>query len=146
MEQMASRPFAGVVVQLSREQCINSKESSYFKCDNNPTPIALEPCSNGKAAVLSLIIRLPTGGTGYAPPGNDNIGWLIVICCDRNENVFCVSGQTGLAIASSLVSLGNVPLEQKCNNKDGDGFNNKVISNSSAKFNGPNITSLSTGV
>ena len=54
----------------------------------NPTPIALEPCYNNKAAVLSLIIRLPTGGTGVIP-----------------------IGQTGIAIGSALVSLG--PVEQK---------------------------------
>lgn len=53
----------------------------------NPTPIALEPCFNNKAAVLSLIIRLPTGGTGVIP-----------------------IGQTGIAIGSALVSLG--PVEQ----------------------------------
>lgn len=54
----------------------------------NPTPIALEPCYNNKAAVLSLIIRLPTGGSGVVP-----------------------IGQTGIAIGSALVSLG--PVEQK---------------------------------
>lgn len=61
---MASRPFAGVVVQINRESfSINSKENcdSLIKCNNNPTPIALEPCGSGKAAVLSLIVRLPTG-------------------------------------------------------------------------------------
>ncbi|KAF2360915.1 CUB domain [Trinorchestia longiramus] len=49
------------------------------------SPIALEMCSDNKAAVLSLLVQLPTGGTRYLPrlhPG-------------------------GLAIASTLVSLGN---------------------------------------
>lgn len=50
---------------------------------DNPTPIALEPCNKNRAAVLSLILRLPTGGTGEVP-----------------------IGQTGVAIASALVSLG----------------------------------------
>ena len=54
----------------------------------NPTPIALEPCSNNKAAVLSLIVRLPTGNSGVIP-----------------------IGQTGISIASALVQLG--PVEQK---------------------------------
>ena len=49
-----------------------------------PSPIALEPCQGNKAAVLSLIVRLPTGGAAYAP-----------------------SGCTGMAVASALVTLGN---------------------------------------
>jgi hypothetical protein len=70
MEQMASRPFAGVVIQLNREQTLpNSKENSFHKCNNNPTPIALEPCSTGKAAVLSLIVRMPSGGLLSSPAG-----------------------------------------------------------------------------
>ena len=70
MEQMASRPFAGVVIQINREQTLsNSKENSCHKCNNNPTPIALEPCSTGKAAVLSLIVRMPTGGMPSSPAG-----------------------------------------------------------------------------
>ena len=48
-----------------------------------PSPIALEPCDGNRAAVLSLIVRLPTGGRQYAPPG-----------------------YTGIAVASSLVTLG----------------------------------------
>jgi len=60
----------------------------------NPTPIALEPCSSGRAAVLSLIVKLPTGGTGVVPPG-----------------------QTGLAVASALVSLGSTDHK---NSKEGE--------------------------
>ena len=48
-----------------------------------PSPIALEPCEGNRAAVLSLIVRLPTGGRPYAPPG-----------------------YTGIAVASALVTLG----------------------------------------
>ena len=49
-----------------------------------PSPIALEPCVGNRAAVLSLIVRMPTGGKPYTP-----------------------NGYTGIAIASSLVTLGN---------------------------------------
>eukprot|EP00094_Tigriopus_californicus_P013495 TCALIF_13053-PA protein Name:"Similar to tag-53 Putative protein tag-53 (Caenorhabditis elegans)" AED:0.08 eAED:0.08 QI:208/1/1/1/0.92/1/14/654/1185 len=49
-----------------------------------PSPIALEPCEDNRAAVLSLVVRLPTGGQPYAPPG-----------------------YTGIAVASALVTLGN---------------------------------------
>jgi len=49
-----------------------------------PSPIALEPCHGNRAAVLSLLITMPTGSASFAPPG-----------------------QTGLAIGSTLVALGN---------------------------------------
>jgi hypothetical protein len=93
LEHMASRPFAGLVVELEREPPVEDVDEPLLPMKgNNPTPIALEPCSAGKAAILSLIIRLPTGGTGAVPPG-----------------------QTGLAVASAIVSLGT--LDQK-NSKD----------------------------
>lgn len=59
LEQMASRPFAGVVVQMNKNNTIV----------NNPSPIALEPCSNGKAAVLTLLIKLPTGDQSIPQSG-----------------------------------------------------------------------------
>ncbi|KAK3875518.1 hypothetical protein Pcinc_019616 [Petrolisthes cinctipes] len=51
----------------------------------NPSPIALEPCCGSRAAVLSLLVQLPTGGEPYTPVGHPG----------------------GLAIASTLVTLGN---------------------------------------
>lgn len=86
LQSMASRPFSGINLDLEKEPA-GSREGDVFLPwkNNNPTPVALEPCSTGKAAVLSLIVRLPTGGTGNVP-----------------------AGQTGLAIASALVSLGTL--------------------------------------
>ncbi|XP_068625483.1 attractin-like protein 1 [Battus philenor] len=72
MEQMASRPFSQVCVELEKGG----------GGVGVPAPVALEPCRGGRAAVLSLLVRLPTGGTGRAPP----LG--------------------GLAVASALVTLG----------------------------------------
>ncbi|XP_049880941.1 attractin [Pectinophora gossypiella] len=72
MEQMASRPFSQVCVELEKGG----------GSVGVPAPVALEPCRGGRAAVLSLLVRLPTGGTGRAPP----LG--------------------GLAVASALVTLG----------------------------------------
>ena len=69
------------VNQTNNQQTV--KPSSRYARTDNPTPIALEPCNRNRAAVLSLILRLPTGGTGEVP-----------------------IGQTGIAIASALVSLG----------------------------------------
>ena len=87
----------GDLTKLQQQQ----QQASNFE---NPTPIALEPCFNNKAAVLSLIVRLPTGGTGAIP-----------------------IGQTGIAIASALVSLGAV--EQK--------MHDNIKSNSNKKTNNP---------
>lgn len=36
---------------------------------DSPSPIALEPCCGNRAAVLSLLIRMPTGGEMYTPSG-----------------------------------------------------------------------------
>ncbi|CAH0721263.1 unnamed protein product, partial [Brenthis ino] len=73
MEQMASRPFSQVSIELERGG----------GGAGVPAPVALEPCRSGRAAVLSLLVRLPTGGSGRAPP----LG--------------------GLALASALVTLGH---------------------------------------
>ena len=111
MEQMASRPFGSVLVELDRlpesspggggssssnapvvvgssnsggeDSAVVSTGVRKRKRKYRPSPIALEPCDGNRAAVLSLIVRLPTGGKPYAPPG-----------------------YTGIAVASSLVTLG----------------------------------------
>ena len=57
-------------------------KNTYFQ-RSRPSPIALEPCNGNRGAVLSLIVRLPTGGKPYAP-----------------------NGCTGMAVASALVTLG----------------------------------------
>lgn len=129
---MASRPFSAIIVYLPDSgQRINAEsgdqtdgntgldksatgdfppssfmstkaiESNGKTCNrivqkaDNPTPIALEPCHRNRAAVLSLILRLPTGGSGQVP-----------------------IGQTGIAIASALVSLG--PGAQKMSKSNGN--------------------------
>lgn len=70
LEQMASRPFAGVVVQMmSKNDSNNSTVSIDNQQPTNPSPIALEPLSNGKAAVLTMLIKLPTGTNPIPQPG-----------------------------------------------------------------------------
>lgn len=66
-----------------KQQCTLVKFLFYVQ--NSPSPIALEPCCGNQAAVLSLLVRLPTGGECYTPVGQS----------------------AGLAIASALVTLGN---------------------------------------
>lgn len=114
MEQMASRAFSQVFVEIERREFIstemavddselvNSKKKKkkkvgcrsfleitviylLFFVQSAPSPIALEPCCGNRAAVLSLLVRLPTGGESYTPVGQS----------------------AGLAIASALVTLGN---------------------------------------
>lgn len=34
-----------------------------------PNPVALEPCAGNKAAVLTLLVRQPTGNDRYTPHG-----------------------------------------------------------------------------
>jgi len=87
MEQMASRPFGQVLIELERIPDTSSESSHHTRKrrkKSRPSPIALEPCAGNRAAVLSLVVRMPTGGHSFAPPGTP-----------------------GIAIASSLVTLGN---------------------------------------
>ncbi|XP_017752850.1 PREDICTED: attractin-like protein 1 isoform X1 [Eufriesea mexicana] len=93
MEQMASRAFSQVLVEIERRDIDNSdserSESELTNCRKKkkdaPSPIALEPCCGNRAAVLSLLVRLPTGGEPYTPAGQS----------------------AGLAVASALVTLGS---------------------------------------
>uniref|UniRef100_A0A182SYM4 Attractin GBD domain-containing protein n=1 Tax=Anopheles maculatus TaxID=74869 RepID=A0A182SYM4_9DIPT len=68
MEQMASRPFSQVLVEIeSREYnelspaVENITAAPRKRKKDSPSPIALEPCEGNRAAVLSLLVRLPTG-------------------------------------------------------------------------------------
>uniref|UniRef100_A0A8D3BX29 Attractin-like 1b n=1 Tax=Scophthalmus maximus TaxID=52904 RepID=A0A8D3BX29_SCOMX len=76
-QQMASRPFASVAVSLDPSLPFFSLSSQGV-----PKPVAMEPCSGGKAAVLTVLVRLPSGPTGLPPPG-----------------------QSGLIVASALIDI-----------------------------------------
>lgn len=83
LEQMASRPFSQVLVEIGEKE--KSTETNHNHESSNeivsncaslrkrkkdcPSPIALEPCSGNRAAVLSLLVRLPTCDEIYAPSG-----------------------------------------------------------------------------
>ncbi|CAG0899948.1 unnamed protein product, partial [Cyprideis torosa] len=104
MEAMASRPFSQVLLFWPKKASddtvgllhpngpslslpggeILKDKASADSTKNSASPIALEPCANGKAAVLSLLVRLPTGDESYAP---------------RNT--------AGVCVGSALVSLGS---------------------------------------
>lgn len=58
LEQMAARPFGEVFLDVKRTHNLlisSGSSSSSF----NVAPIALEPCSNGKAGVVTVFIKLP---------------------------------------------------------------------------------------
>ncbi|XP_046382799.1 attractin-like protein 1 isoform X2 [Ischnura elegans] len=80
----SKQPSPGVNLQPATAAVEVATATLRKRKKDSPSPIALEPCSGNRAAVLSLLIRLPTGGETYTPPG-----------------------QSGLAIASALVTLGN---------------------------------------
>lgn len=45
-------------------KCVANGIFNYFNfvvLQDSPSPIALEPCNGNRAAVLSLLVRLPTG-------------------------------------------------------------------------------------
>lgn len=103
MEQMASRPFSQVLLEVERcggggggaeesgapppPRVAASGGPGRRSKRDSPSPIALEPCCGQRAAVLSLLVRLPTGPDGLTPAGH--------------------SAGAGLAVASALVTLGN---------------------------------------
>lgn len=88
MEQMASRPFSQVLVELGVKEKLELtklEDLTVRKVREAPSPIALEPCFGNKAAVLSLLVLLPT-----------------------SDALFPMKGRyAGLAVASALVTLGN---------------------------------------
>uniref|UniRef100_A0A7N6A1F6 Attractin-like 1b n=1 Tax=Anabas testudineus TaxID=64144 RepID=A0A7N6A1F6_ANATE len=76
-QQMASRPFASVAVALDARG-----EQTELLQPGTPKPVAMEPCSGGKAAVFTVLMRLPSGPSALPPPG-----------------------QSGLIIASALIDI-----------------------------------------
>lgn len=79
-QQMASRPFASVAVSMDARGELT--EILQPMVDGAPKPIAMEPCFGGKAAVLTVLMRLPSGLSDLPPPG-----------------------QSGLIVASALVDI-----------------------------------------
>ncbi|KAM6951255.1 attractin-like protein 1 [Aplochiton taeniatus] len=70
-QQMASRPFATVALDLEADG--KPVEPLQGGVEGPPKPIAMEPCSGGKAAVLTVLLNLPSGPSGLPPPGQSGI-------------------------------------------------------------------------
>ncbi|XP_073729243.1 attractin-like protein 1 isoform X1 [Misgurnus anguillicaudatus] len=68
-QQMASRPFASVIVALESPE----EEEELLQGQVEADPIAVEPCAGGCAAVQTLLMSLPQGSSGVPPPGQCGI-------------------------------------------------------------------------
>lgn len=77
LEQMASRPSSQVLVEVDNRAPTPEEvdEAGRWKKRRKqaPSPIALEPCSGNRAAVLSLLVRMPVGDEPYTPPGQSGM-------------------------------------------------------------------------
>lgn len=71
IEHMASRPFANVKLELT---------TPYSAISQSPTPLSIEPCSNYKAGVFTLAVRLPTGGRVTTPNGTSGMAVASALC------------------------------------------------------------------
>lgn len=60
-----------------------------------PKPVAMEPCSGGKAAVLTVLLHLPSGPSGLPPPGQSG-----------------QSADLGPRLSVLMLSVGNVRVEE----------------------------------
>lgn len=69
IEQMASRPFASVRLELVSP-----------RANLMATPISVEPCSNYRAGVFTLAVRLPTGGRQFTPHGTSGLAVASALC------------------------------------------------------------------
>lgn len=69
IEQMASRPFASVRLELASP-----------RANLMATPISVEPCSNYRAGVFTLAVRLPTGGRQFTPHGTSGLAVASALC------------------------------------------------------------------
>ncbi|VDN08344.1 unnamed protein product [Thelazia callipaeda] len=69
IEQMASRPFASVRLELTSP-----------RANLMATPISVEPCSNYRSGIFTLAVRLPTGGRQFTPHGTSGLAVASALC------------------------------------------------------------------
>lgn len=93
IEQMASRPFASVRLELTCPRanlvsqypvCLTKLtvdvKSAIFLILQMATPISIEPCSNYRVGVFTLAVRLPTGGRQFTPYGTSGLALASTFC------------------------------------------------------------------
>jgi hypothetical protein len=71
--------FLNIISPYFNEDLVSIDQLQSVQQDS-PSPIALEPCCGNRAAVLSLLVRLPTGGETFTPSGQSGESvWLILM-------------------------------------------------------------------
>ncbi|XP_026479999.1 attractin-like protein 1 [Ctenocephalides felis] len=134
MEQMASRPFSQVLVEIeSKDTILLSQDSNNIttvrkRKKDSPSPIALEPCNGNRAAVLSLLVRLPSGSPSTALSSSVNTPTSPT----NNQSRSWCQPAAGLAVASALVTLGN-PRKTSVDQGIGKDLNNSNVTVNSGK-------------
>lgn len=59
MEQMASRPFSTVLLEIFKPKLGKNSELEPLRQPPEPTPISFEPCFGNNVGVMSLFVQLP---------------------------------------------------------------------------------------
>lgn len=65
MEQMASRPFSTILLEIFKQSDGDGTNKTSKQQTNEPTPVSFEPCFGSNVGVLSLFVQLP-GKPGLA--------------------------------------------------------------------------------
>ncbi|CAI2358253.1 unnamed protein product [Caenorhabditis sp. 36 PRJEB53466] len=85
IEHMASRPFASTKMELSLLNQLSSAGA--------PTPLSIEPCSNYRAGVFTLAVRLPTGGRNNTPNGTSGLAVASSLCLLTPQQIGVLQAQ-----------------------------------------------------
>uniref|UniRef100_A0A8R1DM70 Uncharacterized protein n=1 Tax=Caenorhabditis japonica TaxID=281687 RepID=A0A8R1DM70_CAEJA len=112
IQHMASRPFASTKMELS----ILSQLSSA----SGPTPLSIEPCSNYRAGIFTLAVRLPTGGQTVTPNGTSGLAVASSLCLLTPQQVGVLqaaeNGESSGGGKRNLRNLLRLPIRQRPNN------------------------------
>uniref|UniRef100_A0AAR2J9J2 Attractin-like 1a n=1 Tax=Pygocentrus nattereri TaxID=42514 RepID=A0AAR2J9J2_PYGNA len=112
-QQMASRPFASVPVSLevTGEEEEEEEELLMGQVETEPGPIAIEPCSGSRAAVLTVLVNLPRENSGVPPPGQSGIAVASALI-DTSQQKLADFKEEGLGMKSHKQHL--VPHRSTC--------------------------------
>lgn len=114
IEHMASRPFASTKMELSM--------LSQFSSAGGPTPLSIEPCSNYRAGVFTLAVRLPTGGKAVTPSGTSGLAVASSLCLLTPQQVGVLqaqdNGESNSGRKSNFRNLLRLTIRQRPNNND----------------------------
>ena len=111
---MANRPFASTKMELSM--------LSQYSSAGGPTPLSVEPCSNYRAGVFTLAVRLPTGGKAVTPSGTSGLAVASSLCLLTPQQVGVLqaqeNGESNSGRKSNFRNLWRLTTRQRPNNND----------------------------